>query len=208
MDKWTDAYVTVHTSYNYWHLIGGELLPPNENFTSSSSQVITNLSCSLEFTNFIESCKFDFTRDEVCLNHTMDLIVQCSFGRLLEWIVNWNRNRGIVTGITLEPNDIRILACFFIVSFQVYWYLYNCTSIYSLATQIHTHMHASTHSTKLLYLHSFDGYNMHWKCFKMMYHFTYCSNWSSFIFTITLSLTVFVTFTISYTGSTWWVIIV
>ena len=59
------------------------LLHPNENFTSSSSQVITNLSCSLEFTSFIESCEFDFTKNEECLNHTMDLIVQCSFGKII-----------------------------------------------------------------------------------------------------------------------------
>ena len=81
-------YITVYTSYNYFHLIGGKLLPPNENFTSSSSQVITNLSCSPEFTNFVESCKFDFTRDEVCLNHTMDLIVQCVTGRVLNGWIN------------------------------------------------------------------------------------------------------------------------
>ena len=68
----------------YFHLIGGVFLPPDGYFTSSSSQVITNLSCSLEFTSFLESCKFDFTKDEECLNHTMDLILQCSFGRL--WI--------------------------------------------------------------------------------------------------------------------------
>ena len=53
------------------------MLPRNETLISSSSQVITNLSCSLEFTSFVESCKFDFTNDEECLNHTMDLIVQC-----------------------------------------------------------------------------------------------------------------------------------
>ena len=80
----TDAYTSVLASNNYYfHSIGGELLPPNENFTSSSSQVITNLSCSLEFTSFVESCKFDFTKDEECLNHTMDLIVQCSLGKII-----------------------------------------------------------------------------------------------------------------------------
>ena len=59
------------------------LLPPKEDFTSSSSQVITNLSCSLDFISFVESCKFDFTDDEECLNHTMDLIVQCSLGKII-----------------------------------------------------------------------------------------------------------------------------
>ena len=79
-----DAYTSVLASNNYYyHSIGGELLIPNENFTSSSSQVITNLSCSLEFTSIVESCKFDFTKDEECLNHTMDLIVQCSFGKII-----------------------------------------------------------------------------------------------------------------------------
>ena len=57
---------------------GGEFFPANENFNSSSSEVITNFSCSLNFTSFVESCEFDFTNDEECLDHTMDLIVQCS----------------------------------------------------------------------------------------------------------------------------------
>ena len=57
-------------------------LPPDEYLMSYSSQVITNLSCSLEFTTFEESCEYDFTDDEECLNHTMDLILQCSFGKL------------------------------------------------------------------------------------------------------------------------------
>ena len=83
MNKWMDAYITVLTSNNYFHSIGGVLLPPNENFTSSSSQVITNLSCSLDFTSFVQSCKFHFTDDEECLNHTMDLIVQCSLGKII-----------------------------------------------------------------------------------------------------------------------------
>ena len=69
---------------SYLHSIGGVFLPPDEYFITSASQVITNLSCSLEFTTFEESCEFDFTKDEECLNHTMDLILQCSFGRL--WI--------------------------------------------------------------------------------------------------------------------------
>ena len=68
----------------YFHSTDGVFLLPDGYFTSSASQVITNLSCSLEFTTFEESCKFDFTKDEVCLNHTMDLILQCFFGRL--WI--------------------------------------------------------------------------------------------------------------------------
>ena len=81
---WMHNYVTVFASNNYYfHSIGGVLLPPKENFTSSSSQVITNVSCSLEFTSFMESCEFDFTNDEECLNHTMDLIVQCSFGKIV-----------------------------------------------------------------------------------------------------------------------------
>ena len=77
------VYITVLASNNYFHSIGGELLPPNENFASLSSQVITNASCSLNFTSFEKSCKFDFSEDEECLNHTMDLIVQCSFGKII-----------------------------------------------------------------------------------------------------------------------------
>ena len=65
-------------------LIGGMFLPLDEYFTSSSSQVITNISCTLDLTTFEESCEFDFTDNEECLNHTMDLILQCSFGKL--WI--------------------------------------------------------------------------------------------------------------------------
>ena len=84
-------YITVLTSNNYFHSIGGVLLRPKENFTSSSSEVISNLSCSLNFTSFGESCKFDFTRDEECLNHTMDLIVQCSLGKIIMMdIVKYN----------------------------------------------------------------------------------------------------------------------
>ena len=70
--------------------IGGVFLPPNEYFTSSSSEVITNLSCSLDFITFEESCEFDFTDDEECLNHTMDLILQCSFGRLCNYLYTVN----------------------------------------------------------------------------------------------------------------------
>ena len=70
------------------YLIGGEFFPPNQNFTSSSSQVVTNLSCSLEFTNFVQSCEFDFAQNEECLNHTMDLIVQCVTGRVLNGWMN------------------------------------------------------------------------------------------------------------------------
>ena len=65
-------------------LIGGMFLLLDEYFTSSSSQVITNISCTLDLTTFEESCEFDFTDNEECLNHTMDLILQCSFGKL--WI--------------------------------------------------------------------------------------------------------------------------
>ena len=68
----------------YVYSTDGVFLPPDEYFISSSSQIITNLSCSLKFTAFEESCEFYFTEDEECLNHTMDLILQCSFGRL--WI--------------------------------------------------------------------------------------------------------------------------
>ena len=67
---------------SYFHSTDGVFLPPDEYFISSASQVISNLSCSLEFTTFEESCEFDFTKDEECLNHTMDLILQCSLGRL------------------------------------------------------------------------------------------------------------------------------
>ena len=69
---------------SYFHSTDGVFLPPDEYFISSASEVITDLSCSLEFTTFEESCEFNFTNDEECLNHTMDLILQCSFGRL--WI--------------------------------------------------------------------------------------------------------------------------
>ena len=71
----------------YFHSIGGVFLPPDGYFISYSSQVITNLSCSLNLTTFEESCEFDFTDDEECLNHTMDLILQCSFGKLwIDWL--------------------------------------------------------------------------------------------------------------------------
>ena len=73
--------MTVLICNNYFHSIGSEVLPPNGSFISSSPQVITDLSCSLEFTSFVEACKFNFTKDEECLNHTMDLIVQCG-----EWM--------------------------------------------------------------------------------------------------------------------------
>ena len=69
----------------YSNSIGGVFLPPDGYLISYSSQVITNLSCSLDyFINFEESCEYEFTDDEECLNHTMDLILQCSFGKL--WI--------------------------------------------------------------------------------------------------------------------------
>ena len=70
------------------YLIGGEFFPPKENFASTSSQVIINLSCSLEFTSFVQSCEFDFAQNEECLNHTMDLIVQCVTGRVLNGWMN------------------------------------------------------------------------------------------------------------------------
>ena len=128
------------------------LLPPKENFVSSSSQVITNLSCSRDFISFVESCEFDFTRDEECLNHTMDLIVECSLGEIYHFWID------CVIGIIIMLSLSLFMFCrvghFTSLGYLAYSFACWCKLnkrksdwliIHNL-TKKHTHTHVHTHT--------------------------------------------------------------
>ena len=73
-----NANVIAFAITTFLHVLDGLFLEPiNNQTTSDSSVVLTNLQCSPPFVSFLESCVVDTAQNDTCLDHSMDVVLHC-----------------------------------------------------------------------------------------------------------------------------------